>query len=69
VCQKDAAEFWIQTNERFLHIRYFAIRDSPRIYKGTLEVSQDIPDTRNLEEQKRLLDLDMGGSRTAYTVV
>jgi len=69
VCKKDAAEFWIQTNERFLHIRYFAIRDSSRIYKGTLEVSQDIPDTRNLEEQKRLLDLDMGGSRTAYTVV
>ena len=54
--KKDSAEFWIQMNGRFLHIRYFAVRDSSGIYKGTLEVSQDVTDIRNLEGQKRLLD-------------
>ena len=54
--KKDTAEFWIQMNGRFLHIRYFAVRDSSGNYKGTLEVSQDVTDIRNLAGQKKLLD-------------
>ena len=56
--KKDSAEFWIQMKGRFLHIRYFAIRNSTGNYKGTLEVSQDVTDIRSLEGQKRLLDWD-----------
>ena len=67
VCQKDAAKFQIQMNEIFLHIRSFPVRDSSRIHKETLEVSQDATYTRNLEGQKRLLASDMGDSRTAHT--
>jgi DUF438 domain-containing protein len=53
---RDAAEFWIPFGPKFVHIRYFALRDEQRAYKGTLEVTQDIAPLRALEGQKRLLD-------------
>ncbi len=55
---RDSAEFWIQMKGRFIHIRYFAVRDSRGLYKGTLEVSQDVTSIRGLEGDKRLLDWD-----------
>ena len=54
--KKDIAGFWIQMKGRFLHIRYFAMRDATGNYRGTLEVSQDVTDIKKLEGQKRLLD-------------
>jgi DUF438 domain-containing protein len=53
---KDEAEFWINFKERFIHIRYFAIRDKDGHYKGVIEVSQDVTDIRKLDGEKRLLD-------------
>ena len=54
--RRDKADFWIQMKGRFLLIQYFAVRDEKGMYKGTLEVSQDVTDIRKLEGQKRLLD-------------
>ncbi len=54
--EKDVAEFWIEIKGRFLHIRYFAVRDSDGNYKGTLEMMQDVTDIRNLQGERRLLD-------------
>jgi uncharacterized protein len=54
--EKDTAEFWIQMKGRFIHIRYFAVRDDAGRYVGTLEMSQDITGLRGLEGEKRLLD-------------
>ncbi|MFX1253826.1 MAG: DUF438 domain-containing protein [Promethearchaeota archaeon] len=54
--KRDVAEFWINFNERLIHIRYFPIRDANGEYKGTIEVSQDVTDIRQLEGEKRLLD-------------
>jgi DUF438 domain-containing protein len=53
---RDEAEFWIRMNGRFIHIRYFAIRDQAGQYKGTLEVTQDIAPLRELEGERRILD-------------
>jgi PAS domain S-box-containing protein len=53
---KDVAEFWIEMHGRFVHIRYFAMRDKEGRYRGTLEVSQDVTDIRKLKGEKRLLD-------------
>ena len=53
---KDVAEFWIQLQGKFIHIRYFAVRDDKGEFLGTLEVSQDVTEIRKLEGQKRLLD-------------
>jgi uncharacterized protein len=55
---RDSAEFWIPMGERFIHIRYFAVRDAQGAYRGTLEVSQDVTGIRGLEGEKRLLDWD-----------
>ena len=51
---------WIQLNSqgdeaRFIHIRYFAVRDDQEAYCGTLEVVQDVTQIRKLEEEGRLL--------------
>ncbi|MFX1286338.1 MAG: DUF438 domain-containing protein [Promethearchaeota archaeon] len=54
--QKNSAEFWIQSKEKFIHIRYFAVRDKNRKYQGTLEVTQDISKLRGLEGEQRLLN-------------
>lgn len=53
---KDVAEFWIELSGKFIHISYFAMRDTRGRYRGTLEVSQDVSGIRKLEGQKRLLD-------------
>ncbi len=54
--KRDSAEFWIQMNGMFIHIQYFAMRDTAGNYRGTLEVSQEISALRKLEGEKRLLD-------------
>jgi DUF438 domain-containing protein len=47
--KKDVAEFWINLNNRLIHIRYFAVRDKNGKYLGTLEVSQDVTAIKNLK--------------------
>jgi hypothetical protein len=54
--EQDTAEFWLTLNDRFIHIRYFALYDPEGAYRGVVEVSQDVTDIRALEGQKRLLD-------------
>ena len=55
---KDNADFWINFKGRMIHIRYFAIRDKDKNYRGVIEMSQDITDIQKLEGQQRLLDWD-----------
>ena len=54
--KKNVAEFWIQMNQRTIHIRYFAVRDKAGQYMGTVEVTQDITDLKKIQGEKRLLD-------------
>lgn len=54
--KRDVAEFWIQMGGQFIHIRYYALRDSEGTYQGCIEVSQDVTDIRALEGERRLLD-------------
>ncbi|SFS51953.1 DUF438 domain-containing protein [Lutibacter maritimus] len=55
---KDVAEFWFNFRGRIIHIRYFAIRDNDKKYRGVIEMSQDVTDIQKLEGEKRLLDWD-----------
>ena len=55
---KDEAAFWIQVQGRLIYIRYFAVRDDEDIFRGTLEVSQDITDIKSLDGERRLLNWD-----------
>jgi PAS domain S-box-containing protein len=52
--KRDSAEFWIDLNDRKIHIRYFAVRENGE-YMGCLEVSQDITDLQKIRGEKRLL--------------
>ncbi|WP_348798458.1 DUF438 domain-containing protein [Flavobacterium adhaerens] len=53
---KNESSFWINYKERLIYIRYFAVRDANKIYRGVIEMSQDITDIKNIEGEKRLLD-------------
>jgi len=58
---QSVAEFWLQMGGKFLHIRYFAVRDGDGAYLGTLEVTQDLTRLRALEGDRRLLSYDSAG--------
>ena len=53
---KDNAEFWINFKDSFIHIRFFAIRDKDRNYKGVMEITQNVSDIKSLEGERRILD-------------
>ena len=55
---RNDASFWINIKGRLIYIRYFAVRDSGKNYKGVIEISQDISDIKSIEGEKRLLDWD-----------
>ena len=46
---KDHEDFWIRMGERYVLIRYFAVRDKNGDYMGTMEVSQDIAPLQRIE--------------------
>jgi len=54
--RQNVAEFWINFQGRFIHIRYIAVRDERDKYLGTLEVTQDLTHLRALEGERRLLE-------------
>lgn len=53
--KKDKAEFWIKMKGMMIYIYYIPlVMDG--VYKGTLEISQEISELRALEGERRLLD-------------
>ncbi len=54
---RDTATFWIRMGERYVLIRYFAVREGGE-YLGALEVTQDIAPLREIEGERRLLAED-----------
>ncbi|RKY82083.1 hypothetical protein DRQ07_02305 [candidate division KSB1 bacterium] len=54
--EKDSASFWLELGNKFVLIKYFAVRDRGKNYRGVLEVTQEISDIKKLKGQKRLLD-------------
>ncbi len=54
--KKDSEDFWIQMGERFVLIRFFAVRNEGGEYLGTLEYVQDVSPIRELEGEKRLVE-------------
>jgi PAS domain S-box-containing protein len=56
--KESQADFRIFMKGRHILINYYAIYNSDGSYAGTMEVSQDITDLKNLEGEKRLLSWD-----------
>lgn len=53
--RKDHEDFWIKVKDKFVYIRYFAVRDDNGEYVGTLEFTQNISQIKELEGEKRIL--------------
>lgn len=54
--ERNEANFWINFQDKFVYIQYFAVRDDNGNYKGVLEVTYDAKTVRSLEGEQRLLD-------------
>jgi len=53
--KESHAPFWIQMKGKFILIEYYALRDDHGEYLGTLEVSQDLTNARELQGERRIL--------------
>jgi uncharacterized protein len=53
--KKSHEDFLIKMGDKYVYIRYFAVRDENGDYLGTLEVTQDIAPIKALEGEKRLM--------------
>ncbi|MFA5570083.1 MAG: DUF438 domain-containing protein [Sphaerochaetaceae bacterium] len=54
--KSDSEEFYIKLGDKYVYIRYFAVRDENNVYLGTLEVSQNIAPIQQISGEKRLLN-------------
>lgn len=53
--RKDHEDFWIRMGNKYVLIRYYAVRNAKGEYLGTLEVTQDIKPIQEIAGEKRLL--------------
>jgi len=54
--RRSSADFWIDINQRKIHIRYFPVRGQNGKFLGVMEVTQDITDVKKIEGERRLLN-------------
>ncbi|MDC2863592.1 DUF438 domain-containing protein [Bacillus sp. BP-3] len=52
---KDCEDFWIKFKDKYVYIRYFAIRSEDGEYMGTLEFTQNITPIQEIQGEKRIL--------------
>ncbi|MGC5327728.1 DUF438 domain-containing protein [Brevibacillus sp. SYSU BS000544] len=53
--KKDSEDFWIKFRDKYVYIRYFAVRDENGQYIGTLEFTQNIDPIQAITGEKRIL--------------
>ncbi|NLW16155.1 MAG: DUF438 domain-containing protein [Firmicutes bacterium] len=53
--RKDHEDFWINLGDKYVLIRYFAVRNEEGEFLGVLEVSQDIKPLQEIRGEKRLM--------------
>ncbi|MEH7157761.1 DUF438 domain-containing protein [Neobacillus drentensis] len=53
--KKESEDFWIKFKDKYVYIRYFAVRDENGKYIGTLEFTQNIDPIKAIEGEKRIL--------------
>jgi DUF438 domain-containing protein len=54
--KKDNEDFWIKMGDKFVYIRYFAVRDKDENFFGVLEVTQDIKPIQAITGERRITD-------------
>ena len=54
--KKECEDFWIKFKDKYVYIRYFAVRDENGNYIGTLEFTQNIDPIKAIDGEKRILN-------------
>lgn len=54
--KKDHEDFWIKMGDKYVYIRYHAVRDESGNFAGVLEVTQDIKPIQAITGEKRIMD-------------
>jgi DUF438 domain-containing protein len=52
---KDHEDFWIRMGDKYVYIRYFAIRNDKGEFLGIMETTQDIKPIQDITGEKRLM--------------
>ena len=53
--RKDEEDFWIRMGNKYILIRYYAVRNETGKYLGVAEVTQDIDEIQKITGEKRLM--------------
>ena len=53
--RKEHEDFWLRLGDKYVYIRYFAVRGPEGEYLGALEVSQDIAPIQAISGEKRII--------------
>lgn len=53
--KKEHEDFWIRMGDKYVFIRYFAVRDKDKNFLGVLEVTQNIAPIQEITGEKRLM--------------
>lgn len=53
--RKDHEDFWINMKDKYILLRYFAVRDDNNEFLGVLEVTQNIKPIQEITGEKRLM--------------
>lgn len=56
--EAQETSFWMDIKDRKILVRYLAVRDEQKKYKGVLELTQDITDLKNIEGERQTLVWD-----------
>jgi len=54
--KKDHEDFWLRMGDKYVHIRYFAVRNENNEFLGVMEVTQDIAPLQAISGEKRLVE-------------
>jgi len=53
--EQDEIDFWLEMRGKFIYIYYVAVRDENGVFKGVLEMMQDVTRIRNLTGERKLV--------------
>jgi DUF438 domain-containing protein len=54
--KKEHEDFWLKMEDKYVYIRYFAVKDDEGKFAGVLEVTQDIKPIQDITGEKRIMD-------------
>jgi len=54
--KKDHEDFWLQMGDKYVFIRYYAVRNDKGEFLGVMEVTQDIAPLQAISGEKRLVE-------------